>query len=119
LHVDWHFGQEHYGPGEMKDWSALSRLSVYLRTAKNNNSIPCLFVSTKDYTIPHQDCLQFQQELHQTAEDDYAASSLHHQAVIMEQGGHGPFFGATAEEYFATIEQFWKNTIHGGRSTRY
>jgi pimeloyl-ACP methyl ester carboxylesterase len=106
--------------GEMKDWSALSRLSVYLRDDANTSSIPCLFVSTKDDSIPHEDYQLVQQELPKaTTEDDASASlSLHHQVVIMEQGGHGPFFGATAEEYFNIIEQFWKNTIHdGGTST--
>jgi pimeloyl-ACP methyl ester carboxylesterase len=106
--------------GEMKDWSALSRLSVYLRNA---NTTPCLFVSTKDDTIPHEDyqLIVQQQELpiKAAAEDDSSASSLllHHQVVIMKQGGHGPFFGATAAEYFNIIEQFWKNAIHGGTST--
>lgn len=81
--------------GELKHWSVLDRISHLLVASTTH----CLFLVTKDDTVPFQEYQTIQHQLDEIAPH-------HHQVMIMEQGGHGPFFGATAKEYFDTIERF-------------
>jgi pimeloyl-ACP methyl ester carboxylesterase len=81
--------------GEMKGWSVLDRIA-----GNNDLLVPCLFLVTRDDTVPAEDYRQIQTKL-----------SSPHSVHIMGRGGHGPFFGPTAEEYKTKVKTFIEQTM--------
>jgi pimeloyl-ACP methyl ester carboxylesterase len=88
-------GSELHISGEMKGWSILDRI-----TGNDSLPVPCLFLVTQDDTVPLQDYRQIQPNL-----------SSPHGVIVMESGGHGPFFGPTAEEYRNTVKDFMERAL--------
>jgi pimeloyl-ACP methyl ester carboxylesterase len=100
--------------GEMKDWNiwgddgdVVDRLWMSLVVPR------CLFICTKDDTVPWQDYYRLQQELvnqsrptTQLNNTHDHCSNNHHDVVIMPEGGHAPFFGPTSDDYFQHITKF-------------
>lgn len=72
--------------GDMKDWSALSRLPVI--------SVPTLFLTSPDDTVDFENYPLVDHCDHCTS------------VMLQEGAGHGPFFGASCKEYFCAISQF-------------
>jgi pimeloyl-ACP methyl ester carboxylesterase len=82
--------------GEMKGWEILSRVQ------QDMLHVPCLFLCTKDDTVPHEDYERVQ---------NGGLLPTFSRVVIMEEGGHGPFFGDSATEYFQHVYEFLQSTL--------
>jgi hypothetical protein len=66
-------------------------------------SVPCLFLCTKDDAVPWEDYQTLQSQM---LKQQQSRQHGHHQVVIMEEGGHSPFYGSTKKEYFDHIYKF-------------
>jgi hypothetical protein len=94
----------------MKDWTIWQE-DDFVRHLAQPGSIkhaflpPCLFLCTKDDTIPMEDYQQLKHNCLQAMEKTTSTHNKCH-VVIMEEGGHGPFFGSTANAYFEHIHNF-------------
>jgi hypothetical protein len=121
--------------GEMKDWNIWDGIDALL--SPSTTLLPrCLFICTKDDTVPWQDYdrlrrhhqQQERQSVSSTPTEDGNDSYTLSQAlskssssssndnsiknnkftvVIMDEGGgHGPFFGPTSKDYFELLSRF-------------
>jgi len=87
----------HLMTGALAHWTIMDRLPDLL---SNPNTPPCLFVATRDDTISYKD--------YETLETAISIDETYgrHQVEILSAGGHGPFFGATADQYFDLLGRF-------------
>ena len=78
--------------GSMAGWDVLERL--------HRLSCPCLFLTGTHDTIPFEEyrtleAIEYSPRTHQPP-----------QVVVLENGDHGPFYGATAPKYLSLIQSF-------------